>query len=211
MVVPFVAVEGPIGVGKTTLTRAIAETFHFERIEEVVEGNPFLKSFYEDIERTSFQTEMFFLMDRFEQLERVQKRLKSGQPIVSDYHIFKNKLFSAQTLKPEHKEKFNQVFHILTDDFIKPNIVIYLKAQLDTLLERVAKRGRPEETHLSVDYLKRIVEAYEDWMPQFTRENPEVKVLTIETDHINFAENENDLNGFLDHLNQLLKEELHYV
>lgn len=211
MVLPFIAVEGPIGVGKTTLTRAIAETFHFERIEEVVEGNPFLKSFYEDIERTSFQTEMFFLMDRFEQLDRVQKVLNNGQPVVSDYHIFKNKLFAQQTLKPEHKEKFNQVYHILTDDFIKPNIVIYLKAQLDILLGRIAKRGRPEESHLTPEYLQRIVHAYDDWMPKFTKEHPDVKVITIETDRINFAESKKDLNAFLEQLQQLLKEELHYV
>jgi deoxyguanosine kinase len=211
LAVPFIAIEGPIGVGKTTLTRAIAETFNFDRIEEVVEGNPFLKSFYEDIERTSFQTEMFFLVDRFEQLERVQNLLYNGQPIVSDYHIFKNKLFAAQTLKNEHKEKFNQVYHILTDEIIKPNIVIYLKARLETLLERISKRGRPEESHLSPEYLKQIVEAYELFMPQFIKEHPDVKVLTVETDTINFAENKNDLNRFLEHLNQLLKEELHYV
>lgn len=211
MALPFIAVEGPIGVGKTTLTRAISETFNFERVEEVVEGNPFLKTFYEDIERTSFQTEMFFLMDRFEQLERVQQRIKNGQPIVSDYHIFKNKLFAEQTLKPEHKEKFNQIYHILTDDFLKPNIVIYLKARLDTLFQRITKRGRPEEDHLSANYLKQIVMAYEKWMPQFSKVHPDVKVITIETDTINFAENTNDLHTFLDRLHQILKEELHYV
>ncbi|MGV3488561.1 MAG: deoxynucleoside kinase [Tuberibacillus sp.] len=211
MAVPFIAVEGPIGVGKTTLTRAIAETFHFVRLEEVVEGNPFLKAFYQDIERTAFQTEMFFLTDRFHQLERVQHLLNNGKPVVSDYHIFKNKLFANQTLKHEHKEKFNQIYDILTADFTKPNIVIYLKASMENLLKRIAKRGRPEEVYLTGEYLSRIVTAYEDWMPKFAELHKDTKVLTIETDSVNFAENEDDLHVFLDKLNHILKEELHYA
>jgi deoxyguanosine kinase len=203
---PYIAVEGPIGVGKTTLARAISEAFHFELIEEIVEGHPFLKAFYEDMERTSFQTEMFFLIDRFEQLENVARLLANGRPVVSDYHIAKNQLFAAQTLKKRHLEKFNAVFSLLTDDLPKPNIVIYLKARLDTLLERIQKRGRPEEAHLTVDYLKRIVRAYEEWVPRFAAENPSVQVLTIETDDWDIVGDAQTRENFLHKLNTLINE-----
>ena len=204
--VPYIAIEGPIGVGKTTLARAIARNFNFLCYEEVVEDHPFLKAFYENIEQTAFQTEMFFLTDRFQQLEHIKQHYDSGQPIVADYHVFKNKLFAKQTLKPHHYEKFSKVYEILTEGLPQPNMVIYLKASITVLLERINKRNRAAEEHLAIDYLVRLAKAYEEWMPAFTQSHPDVTVLTLETDHLNLVDNPNDLSQTLQMIQESLKQ-----
>ncbi|GGH80222.1 deoxynucleoside kinase [Pullulanibacillus pueri] len=203
---PYIAVEGPIGVGKTTLTRAIAQSFHYTCYEEVVEENPFLKAFYEDIEKASFQTEMFFLTHRFGQLEEIEQKHQAGLPIVSDYHIFKNKLFASQTLKPAHYKKFSAIYEILTSDLPKPNVLIYLEASLEELLKRIKRRNREQEEHLSVDYLKQLVASYEEWIPSFATKHPDVLLITIDTDHLNFADHPEDLQHTLTMIKERIQQ-----
>ncbi len=131
----FVAVEGVIGVGKTSLAKKISERYNFHLLNEIVGENPFLSKFYENIEEWSFQTEMFFLCNRFKQLEDIQNNyLSKNKSVVSDYHMFKNLIFANQTLKKDHFEKYKKIFHILNEDLPKPDIVIYLYANIDTLL-----------------------------------------------------------------------------
>ncbi|GGE48049.1 deoxyguanosine kinase [Pullulanibacillus camelliae] len=195
--VPYVAIEGPIGVGKTTLARALASALNFKCYEEVVEGHPLLKAFYDNMEQTSFQTEMFFLTHRYEQLEAISRDLQAGQSIVADYHIFKNKLFAEQTLKKHHYNKFTQIYDILIKDLPSPNVLVYLKASLDELLFRIKKRNRAAEEHLSADYLKQLVQSYEQWIPAFKSQHPEVVVLEIETDALNLADNPEHIHAAL--------------
>src|SRR5690625_3634553 len=108
--VPFIAVEGPIGVGKTSLAKEIANQFSFELLHEIVEENPFLGKFYDNIEEWSFQTEMFFLCNRYKQLEDIDKYyLQKARPVVSDYHIFKNMIFAKRTIKDDKYEKYDKI------------------------------------------------------------------------------------------------------
>ncbi|WP_221569296.1 MULTISPECIES: deoxynucleoside kinase [Bacillaceae] len=195
---PFIAVEGPIGVGKTSLAKAISEEFNYHLLKEIVEENPFLGKFYDDIEEWSFQTEMFFLCNRFKQLEDIEELyLKHEKPVVSDYHIFKNRIFAMRTLKEVHFQKYMQIFEIITKDMPAPNMVIYIKASLETLLKRISLRGRDIEKNISPDYLKQLSSDYEIFMYQFQKLHPEIPVVTIDGDKIDFVQNQDQLSDIL--------------
>src|SRR6478735_4841406 len=143
---PFISVEGPIGVGKTSLAKEIAQAFQFEILKEIVDENPFLGKFYENIEEWSFQTEMFFLCNRYKQLEDINiKYLNQRKPVVADYHILKNLIFASRSLKDAQYDKYMQIYRILTQDMPVPNVIVYLTASLETLQKRIAMRGRKFE------------------------------------------------------------------
>ncbi|MCF6139635.1 deoxynucleoside kinase [Pseudalkalibacillus berkeleyi] len=195
---PFIAVEGPIGVGKTSLAKAISDRFNYHLLKEIVEENPFLGKFYDDIEEWSFQTEMFFLCNRFKQLEDIDRLfLEHKSPVVSDYHIFKNRIFAMRTLKDVHFQKYMQIFEILTKDMPSPNMVIYMKASLDTLLNRISLRGRDIEKNIDPSYLEQLSKDYDLFMYQFQKHHPEIPVMTIDGDHIDFVQNPDQLEEIL--------------
>lgn len=195
---PFIAVEGPIGVGKTSLAKAISDRYNYHLLKEIVEENPFLGKFYDDIEEWSFQTEMFFLCNRFKQLEDIDRLyLQHTLPVVSDYHIFKNRIFAMRTLKDVHFQKYMQIFEILTKDMPSPNMVIYLKASLETLLKRISLRGRDIEKNIDPDYLKQLSSDYDIFMYQFQKLHPEIPVLTIDGDQVDFVQNPEQLEDIL--------------
>lgn len=195
---PFIAIEGPIGVGKTSLAKKVASHFKLHLLNEIVEENPFLGKFYDDIEEWSFQTEMFFLCNRFKQLEDIEKQyLQKKQPVVADYHIFKNMLFAKRTLDDEKFNKYEQIFHILTEDMPKPNIIVYLHASLNTLLQRIEKRGRDIEKNIDPIYLDKIITDYEKFMDEFEKKNPSIPVLRFDGDHIDFVKKQSDLDDIL--------------
>ena len=159
---PFISVEGPIGVGKTSLAKEIAQAFQFEILKEIVDENPFLGKFYENINEWSFQTEMFFLCNRYKQLEDIQKGFLSyKKPVVADYHILKNLIFAQRTLNPDEYQKYYKIYQLLTEDMPKPNVIIYLNASLDTLLKRIKIRGREVEKNISPLYLEQLSIDYE--------------------------------------------------
>src|SRR5690606_32551311 len=136
--IPFIAVEGPIGIGKTSLAQRISTHFDFHLLKEIVDENPFLGKFYEDVSEWSFQTEMFFLCNRYKQLEDIQKNyLMKQHPIVADYHIAKNMIFARRTLSGNQLEKYEQIYEILTKDMPLPNLIIYITGSLETILERI--------------------------------------------------------------------------
>jgi deoxyguanosine kinase len=141
--IPFITVEGPIGVGKTSLAKAISEKFQYALLKEIVDENPFLGKFYENIEEWSFQTEMFFLCNRYKQLVDINNHyLNKNKPVVADYHIFKNLIFAQRTLNQNEYQKYLKIYEILTGDMPKPNVIIYLNASLETLLDRIELREK---------------------------------------------------------------------
>lgn len=186
---PFIAVEGAIGAGKTTLATMLAERFDFPLLKEIVDENPFLDKFYQNIEEWAFQLEMFFLCNRYKQLEdTVQNYVSLGLPVVSDYHIYKNWIFAQRTLHGDKREKYRQIYHLLTDDLPKPNVIVYIKTELATLLRRIEKRGRDFEQDIDPGYLEQLIEDYETAITQLQTQEPETVIITIDGNALDFVE-----------------------
>ncbi|MDE3840501.1 deoxynucleoside kinase [Bacillus methanolicus] len=204
---PFITVEGPIGVGKTSLAKAISEHFQFALLKEIVDENPFLGKFYENIEEWSFQTEMFFLCNRYKQLNDINAHyLKNKKPVVADYHIFKNLIFAQRTLSNQEYQKYLKIYQILTEDMPKPNVIIYLRASLDTLLKRIKIRGREIEKNISPLYLEQLSIDYENAINSFEKQNPDIPVLQFNGDELDFVNNPDDLNYIIEKLSTTLKK-----
>lgn len=202
---PFIAVEGPIGAGKTTLAAMLGEHFALPVVKEIVEENPFIDKFYQNMDDWSFQLEMFFLCNRYKQLkETVQEYVMSGKPVVSDYHIFKNLIFSQRTLTGAERDKYEQIYHILTDDLPKPNIMIYIKASLETLLHRIAKRGRPFEQDMDPGYLQQLIEDYEAAMSSLADREPSTIIMTVDANRVDFVQNKNQFEEIASQLKENL-------
>lgn len=203
---PFIAVEGPIGAGKTTLASMLAEELDMPIIKEIVDENPFLAKFYQNMDDWSFQLEMFFLCNRYKQLEdTVDRYIDKGNPVISDYHIYKNLIFGERTLKGSKREKYRQIYHVLTDDLPKPNIIVYLKADLDTLLARIAKRGRPFEGGMDTAYLQQLIEDYDDAMASLSIREPSTKIITIDGNSVDFVENPEHFVEIASDIKELMK------
>ncbi|MBJ8055716.1 deoxynucleoside kinase [Bacillus cereus] len=206
--VPFITVEGPIGVGKTSLAKELSTHMQLHLLKEIVDENPFLGKFYEDIDEWSFQTEMFFLCNRYKQLEDINiKYLNQRKPVVADYHIFKNLIFASRTLKDSQYDKYMQIYRILTQDMPVPNVIVYLTASLETLQKRITMRGREFEKNMDPNYLLQLTKDYETAMDAFKKDHPDIPVLKFNGDDMDFVKNPDDLNVILSALqNTLLKE-----
>ncbi|MFD2045612.1 deoxynucleoside kinase [Ornithinibacillus salinisoli] len=207
--VPFIAIEGPIGIGKTSLAKKLSNHFDFHLLKEIVEENPFLGKFYDDIDEWSFQTEMFFLCNRFKQLEDIEKKyLTQQKAVVADYHISKNMIFAKRTLQADKFDKYEQIYHILTKDMPVPNMMIYLHASLDTILERIQMRGREIEQNIKASYLAQLAADYEAYMNEFEVLHPEIPVIRINGDEFDFVKKQDDLQTIIDQVQQNLAKHI---
>ncbi len=203
---PFIAVEGPIGAGKTTLATMLAEEFQLPVIKEIVEENPFLDKFYQNMDDWSFQLEMFFLCNRYKQLEdTVNEYINKDKPVISDYHIYKNLIFGERTLKGTKRDKYREIYHVLTDDLPKPDIILYIRADLETLMARIAKRARPFEEEISPAYMQQLIEDYDDAMASLAVREPSTVIVTIDGNKVDFVENQEDFAAISAQLKELMK------
>lgn len=207
--VPFIAIEGPIGVGKTSLAEKLSNHFNFQLLKEIVEENPFLDKFYDDIDEWSFQTEMFFLCNRFKQLEDIERKyLNNNKPVIADYHIFKNMIFARRTLQNDKLEKYEQIYQILTKDMAIPNVMIYIHASLDTLLKRIERRGRDIEQNIQPAYLAQLTQDYEEYMNDFEALYPHIPLIRINGDEMDFVMHQNDLIDIIEQVKSKLNDKL---
>ncbi|HUF38820.1 MAG TPA: deoxynucleoside kinase [Anaerolineales bacterium] len=198
----YIAVEGVIGVGKTTLVRSLKEAFAAEICLEVFEENPFLALFYEDRERYAFQTQMFFLLSRYHQQRReIQDRIhRDNGSLLSDYTFDKDAIFARLNLAGDELEMYFNIHAALAEKIPQPDLVVYLKADTPVLMERIARRDRPYERDMEWSYIDALNHTYTDYFAGYSGD-----VLTLDTDDIDFVRSREDLNTVEDRIRQALK------
>ena len=189
----YIVVEGPIGVGKSSLTNILAERFHARRVMEVVEENPFLSSFYGDKAKFAFQTQMFFLLSRFKQQQELFQQDLFSPVTVSDYLFAKDRIFASITLDPNELGLYERIYEHLGPRVMKPDLVIYLQARQEVLLARIKKRARDFERRFDADYLAELSRTYNDFFHRYD----ETPLLIVNTSEVDYAENEADLDDLI--------------
>jgi deoxyguanosine kinase len=190
----LLTVEGPIGIGKTSLSREISKAFGLRLLEEIVYENPFLGKFYENIAEWSFQLEMFFLCNRYKQLQDIRSQyLQQGVSVVSDYNIFKNTIFAKRTLDGENLPKYLKIYDILTEGLPQANLVVYLTASIDTVMKRIKMRDRDVERNMDVGYMKNLIADYDEFMKAFEQRHPDTPVIKFHCDDLDFVHRPEDL------------------
>lgn len=199
----YIAIEGVIGVGKTTLARLIYKTFDADLLLEVFEENPFLGSFYADRQRYAFQTQIFFLMSRFtHQHQVIPSTLSAGRNIVSDYTFDKDALFAGINLRGDELDIYHKVHQALADKIPQPDLLVFLRANTHTLMHRIAQRDRPYERSMDRHYIEELAQAYESFigMPKW-----QDRLLVIDTDNLDFIAEPKDLDYIVGRVRQALR------
>jgi deoxyguanosine kinase len=196
----YIIVEGAIGVGKTSLARLLQEHFDSALLLEVFEENPFLSKFYQSRAQYAFQTQMFFLLSRYRQQQHVPQLLQE-RSIISDYMFSKDWLFAKLNLAGDEWEVYQQLHNALAERIPAPDLIVYLKADTDVLLARIAQRDRPYERDMDGEYIEALRQAYEGFFSEY-RASP---VLTIDTNPLDFVANREDLNAILGRIRSVVE------
>jgi deoxyguanosine kinase len=191
----FIAVEGPIRVGKSTLARIIAERLHAQLVTEPAD-NPFLHAFYDNEPGAAFQAQFAFLIRRFEQMRALDVGAKSRKTVVADYIFEKDKIFACLNLNDTELQVYNSYYNAFHEQVPTPDLVIYLHATPDVLKKRLKKKGAAAETAVSDDYLEAVVKAYEHFFFHYTASD----LLVVNTSEIDFVERNQDLQELLKRL-----------
>ena len=199
-----IAIAGNIGAGKTTLTKLLSKHYKFEGHYEDVVKNPYLDDFYDEMERWSFNLQIYFLNSRFRQ---IMDFTKNGKKIIQDRTIYEDAFIFAPNLKAmglmtnRDFENYKSIFDLM-ESFVKaPDLLIYLRSEIPNLVDQIHKRGRDYENSISIDYLSRLNERYEAWTQTYTKG----KILVIDVDNLDFVKNKEDLKFIIDEVDESLK------
>lgn len=203
----YIVVEGPIGVGKTSLAKILAAEFQARSLVERVEENPFLAKFYEDRETYAFQNQLFFLLSRYRQQRELSQHDLFSQNIVSDYLFAKDKIFATLTLSSEELNLYQQVYQLLNPRVPKPDLVVYLQARPEVLYKRVKKRDKSYEKGVTLEYLKEVAQAYNQYFFHYD-ESP---LLVVNTSEIDFVSSSKDLADLIKEINNMGSGTQHYI
>lgn len=189
----YIAIEGVIGVGKTSLAKRLSERFHATTVLEEVEANPFLPGFYGDRRAYAFQTQLFFLLSRFRQQQGMTQQDLFGQTVVADYLFAKDRIFAYLNLDANELALYETLWKLLEQKTAKPDLVIYLQADLDTLQRRIRERGRSFERNLSREYLAELSEAYNHFFFHYS----DTPLLVVNVGNIDFVRREPDFEDLV--------------
>ena len=195
-----IAVAGNIGSGKTTLTEQLSKHFNWEAHFEDVDTNPYLESFYEDMQRWSFNLQVYFLNSRFRQIINIRESGKSviqDRTIYEDAHIFAPNLHAMNLMTTRDFDNYRSLFDLMSTFIQPPDLLIYLRSSVPTLVRQIQLRGREYEESIRIDYLKSLNNRYEDWISTYKLG----KLLIIDVDNIDFANNPEDLGTIIDKIN----------
>ena len=198
----YIAIEGVIGVGKTTLARLLQPQFNAEILLEIFEENPFLSDFYGDRARYAFQTQMFFLLSRYHQQRRsVPELLAKNETLLSDYTFAKDSLFARINLEGDELDMYGRVHEALAEKIRHPDLLVFLRAKTKTLMERIEMRDRPYERDMESAYIAELGETYAEF---FSKPYNNTPVLTIDADNLDFVRNEKDLTFIKNKIDEAL-------
>ncbi len=185
----YIVIEGNIGAGKTTLSKMIAKEFNAKLILEQFADNPFLPKFYKEPDKYSFQLELSFLAERYQQLNKELTSRDLFRPFtVADYYFMKSLIFARATLKEDEYNLYRQIFNIIYKTIPKPDLYVYLHIDVKNLAKNIAKRGRDYEKGISEDYLAKLQEGYFD----FFKQQNDISYLIIDSNNMDFVENQED-------------------
>jgi len=196
----YLAVDGPIGVGKTTLVEMLAHRYEGVKILEDVE-NPFLGDFYQDRPGAAFQTELYFLLSRYKQQQDIAQRELFDRLLVADYTFQKNRIFAYLNLSDDELMLFDKLYALLEPQIAVPDLVIYLVADLDTCLGRIRKRQRTVEKSISQEYIAELIDAYNHYYHYYSRS----PLLVVDTRYLNFPDRQEDFDELLHRLAKPVK------
>lgn len=198
----YIAIEGVIGVGKTTLARLLQPIFNAQILLEVFEENPFLADFYGDRQRYAFQTQIFFLLSRYHQQNAVPKCLANGSHLIADYTFGKDALFAGINLSGDELRVYHQVHEAFAEKIPVPDLVVYLRASTEVLMQRIALRDRPYERNMERAYIDQLNRAYDLFFEEDYRGAP---ILVIDTNQLNYVADPEDLKTAVNRIRQALK------
>ena len=190
----YIGFEGPIGVGKTTLVRAMEQRVNGRVILEQADENPFLERFYEDKERYAFQAQIFFLLSRYQQQREILQGDLFSDFFLGDYVFSRDTIFARMTLSEDELGLYSTIYNALVEQIPKPDLVVYLRAQPETLMKRVRMRGKDYETAMTLDYLRELVGVYEEFFAHYD----DTRLLVLDTDNLDYAAHPEQLEQVCD-------------
>ena len=203
----YIVIDGPIGVGKTSLATLLAPELNARLIFERAEENPFLSDFYREPARFRFQTQIFFLMSRFSQQEEFQQHDLFNQVTISDYLFAKDRIFAYLNLNDDELALYEQIYRMIEPKVVRPDLVIYLQADTETILRRIKQLARPFEKNVDRDYIEAVNEAYSHYFFRYT----ETPLLVINTSDIDFVHNPQDLDDLIRQILSRREGTMYYV
>jgi len=200
-IVRYIVVEGPIGVGKTSLANLLAKEFEAETLLERPDENPFLEKFYKEREKYAFQTQIFFLLDRFRQQQKITQPDLFSKGIVSDYLFAKDRIFAYLNLDEDEIKLYEKIYRLLDARIVHPDLVIYLQARVEVLLQRIQMGRIPYQQYLTYRYLESLSQAYNSFFFNYN----ETPLLVVNTSEIDFVHNQPDFTTLVKEIKKARK------
>jgi deoxyguanosine kinase len=203
----YIVIEGPIGVGKTSLTRLLAKEFNARLILEKPEDNPFLSHFYQDRKKYAFQTQIFFLLNRFQQQKEIAQLDLFNQVTLCDYLFAKDRIFASLNLDDHELALYEQVYHLVNGQIPSPDMVIFLQAKPEVLLHRIKSRNISYEKEINLEYLKTLTQAYNYYFFHYDL----TPLLVVDTSEIDFVNRNEDLAQMIREIQQMKKGTWYFI